>query len=237
MPLPSLKFPLFKVKMPSTGNEVTFRPMLVSEDKILLVAKESNDPTDIFSSIKQVVGNCLLDKNLINSMTLFDIEYLFIKLRGVSVSNVIEVSYKDNEDGKMYNFDIDIDKDINMKYPESIDSAIIFENDRNKIEIILKYPQASLYDDKAFLNTSTGNFFESLVYKCIDKLTVNGERVEFTAEEFRQWAETLPLDIYNKIRNYFENLPTLYCELNYTNAKGNQRKIVLSTLEDFFTLR
>lgn len=236
--LPKLIQPNFKIQVPSTKNNCTIRPMLVKEEKILLIAKESNDPTDIFTAIKQVASQCLIDLD-VNNLTMFDLQFVFAKIRSVSISNIVKVSYKDQEDEKIYDFEIDLNKDISIKYPDTIISPVIkFNNNNSQIEIIVKYPPAALYDDKGFLNTSSSEFFERLVYKSLDRITVDGTPQDLSNwEEFKEWCGTLPLTTYDQLKQYFTNLPTLYCELNYTNSKGNAQKIALTTLEDFFTLR
>ena len=99
MILPKISYPVYDVEIPSTKMPIKVRPMLAKEEKILLMAKETADDNEILLSIKQVVNNCILANNIdIDKLTIFDIEFLFIKLRAWSVSNMSEVSYRDAED-------------------------------------------------------------------------------------------------------------------------------------------
>jgi hypothetical protein len=116
--LPKIEHPIHKIKIPSTKKEVGFRPFLVKEEKLLLMAKESETPSDILSTIKQIINNCCLDPKFdINKLAIFDLEYIFLRLRAISVDNNVKVTYRDNEDQKLYDFDIPLNK-VEIKYPE-----------------------------------------------------------------------------------------------------------------------
>src|ERR1017187_2691291 len=145
--LPKITMPMFDVEIPSTKTKAKIRPETAKEEKILLIAKESGDSADILSAVKQVVSNCLIDAK-VDDLTLFDLEYLYLRIQAVSVSNKIKMSYRDNEDNKVREFEIDLDK-VPVVFPEK-DLRKIVVNDT--VTLQLKYPPASLYDDKAFLN-------------------------------------------------------------------------------------
>ena len=139
MPLPKIDYPIISIKVPSLKKDFRFRPFLVKEEKLLLMAKESDNASDILLAIKQIVTNCSLDDNLkIDKLALFDLEYIFLKLRAVSVDNVVKVAYKDYEDNKVYDFDINLDK-IEVKFPEKNDPKIKISE---KTGIIMRYPSA-----------------------------------------------------------------------------------------------
>jgi hypothetical protein len=143
MSLPKINHPLFKLTIPSIKKDVRFRPFLVKEEKILLMAKTAGNDADIILAIKQIVNNCAADAINIDKMTIFDLEYLFLKIRSQSVNNVVEVSYRDFEDDKVYDFQVDLEK-VTMKQPEKVSNNI--KTGKNS-GIILKYPEASLYED------------------------------------------------------------------------------------------
>ena len=118
MTLPKISYPTYTIKVPSTKKNVKFRPFLVKEEKLLLMAKESENNADILQSIKQIVNNCCLDENFDNEkLTIFDLEYIFIKLRAFSVDNIVKVSYKDEEDGQNYDFEVDLNS-VEIDFPE-----------------------------------------------------------------------------------------------------------------------
>jgi hypothetical protein len=110
MPLPKLDKPIFSMLVPSQKRDVKFRPFLVKEEKILLIAQQGGTEKEMITALKQILNNCIVDEDFnINDLTTFDLEYMFLKLRSKSVSNVIKVSYQDIEDEKIYDFDIDLD--------------------------------------------------------------------------------------------------------------------------------
>lgn len=235
MNLPKIEQPIFQIEIPSLQKKYSYRPFLVKEEKILLMAKDSGDETDILQSIKQVVNNCCLEPTLnINTLAIFDLEYIFIKLRMNSVDNEIEVTYIDDEDDKEYNFKIDLNN-VKILFPEKNDKTIKVTNNTG---LIMKYPEAGLYDDKEFLNIQDDYFF-NLIVKCIDKIYVNEsvyEAKDYTNEQLSEFLENLDLKSFEKIKIFLENTPKLNYEINYKNSLGNDRKIVLSSLNDFFML-
>ena len=236
MPLPKINTPMFDFVIPSTKKKIKIRPMLVKEEKILLIAKESKENGDILNAIKQVVNNCIIDSDIdIDKLPIFDLEYLFIKIRSISVSNITKVSYKDNEDNKVYDFDVDLDK-IKVIFPETIEKRIMISDDTG---IVLKYPDASLYSDDIFLNNSETEVFEMMALNCIEKIFAGDEihvPKDYTKAELMEFLENMDIISFNKFREFTSNLPKMEYTINYKNELGNDRKIVLSSLNDFFTL-
>ena len=137
MPLPKIKHPIYEFKVPSMGTKESFRPFLVKEEKVLLMAKSSEDPSDAMRAVKQIVNNCAISESFdVDKLTIFDLEYLFLQLRAVSVSNIVKVSYRDNEDGKVYDFGIDL-KEVDVEFPEGIEKVIRVTDDMG---IVMKWP-------------------------------------------------------------------------------------------------
>jgi T4 bacteriophage base plate protein len=238
MELPKLNYPTFTIQVPKDSKKYTFRPILVKEEKLLLMSKESNDNAEVFSIIKRIVQSCCLDATFdVNKIPLFALEYYFMKLRAFSIGDVISVGYRDKEDGKIYDFEVDLKK-VDIKYPEeNIDTKIQVNKNAG---IIMKYPMADLYDDTAFLNMSTEESLYNLVVKCIDKIYDNDkvyESKEYKEEDLLEFVELLDVKSFDKIRKFLSNMPTLHYEIVYKNSLGNERKIELNTLTDFFTLR
>ena len=213
--------------------------MLVREEKILLMAKQSELPNDIMNAIKQVVNNCIIDTQSVNvdKLTVFDLEYLFIKLRSFSVDNITRVTYRDNEDGESYSFEIDLSK-IEVKFPENIENTIKVND---KVYISMRYPDAGIFSDNALFNDEDeDDLVDKLVARCIEKI-FEGENVinvdTIDKKELVEFLEMLPINVYDKIRKFLINVPNVYHEINYKNKLGNERKIIMNSLNDFFTLR
>lgn len=234
MDLPQIIHPIIPIKIPSLGVKYEFRPFLVKEEKILLMAKESGDAKDILKAVKQIVTNCSLNAKLnIEKLSVVDLEFIFIKLRAASVDNVVLVSYMDTEDGKPYTFEIDLNEVKYVAPPELSNNIKI----NSTTGLVMKAPPASLYDDDEFFKNSNEYLFE-LIVRCIDSI-YSGDNVyhakEFTVDQLKLFAETLSLKTFNEVQKFLENSPKLEYVIDYTNEKGTDKKIVLNSLNDFFT--
>lgn len=232
--LPKIDQPIFNINMPSTNEIFKFRPFLVKEEKLLLMAKESGIISDILIAIKQIISNCAVDKKFnIDKIALFELEYIFLKLRSFSVNNVIKVAYKDNEDEKIYDFEIDLNS-VEVKFPKNIENVIKITE---KSGIIMRYPPATLYDDKEFLNLEKDYLFE-LIVRCMDKI-YNEEEVyeakDYKKEELSEFLEDLNIKTFESIQKFLLETPKLEYVIKYKNALDHDREITLSSLNDFFT--
>jgi len=235
MALPKIQSPTFEVIIPSINKTVLFRPFLVKEEKILLMAQQSNDDKDIIKAIKQVVNNCCLDDKLdIDKLATFDLEYLFLKLRARSVNNVVEILYKDAEDEKEYKFSINLD-DVEVTMPKKSEKNIKINK---KSGIVMKYPNLSIVDQiKDFKDEM--EFLNFFIIKCIDEIYDENDvypASEQTDEELQEFIDNLDVKTFDKIREFMENMPKLEHVITYTNSLGKEKKMTLSTLNDFFTL-
>jgi hypothetical protein len=235
MPLPKIKHPIFEFTIPSTNKKEPFRPFLVKEEKILLMAKSSEDPSDILRAVKQVVNNCAINDSFdVDKLAIFDIEYLFVQLRSISVNNVVKLSYRDNEDQEVYDFEIDL-KEVKVKFPEKIDRVIKITD---KTGIQMKYPAASIFDDKEFFGAGDDAYYE-LIIRCLDKIYDEDDIFDlqdYSKEEIEEFLNDLSVDVFEKIQSFMNNVPKLYHKLEYKNKNGNDRVIELTSLTDFFTL-
>lgn len=232
MPLPKIDQPLFDMTIPSTGKKITFRPFLVKEEKILLIAQQSGNDTEIIRAIKQILNNCVQEELDLDSLAIFDLEYMFLKLRARSVNNVVKLSYRDTEDGEVYDFEVDLDK-IEIQMPEKLNSKI--EINKN-VGMTMKYPSASITDRmKDFENeVELMTFF---IVNCIDTI-YDEESVyvveEFSEDEVTEFLDGLDVKSFEKIREFFETIPRLYHKIEYTNSIESKRTIELTSLKDFF---
>jgi hypothetical protein len=232
MPLPKIDQPIFDMTIPSNGKKITFRPFLVKEEKILLIAQQSGNDTEIIRAIKQILNNCVQEDLDIDGLAIFDLEYMFLKLRSKSVNNVVKLSYRDNEDDQIYNFELDLDT-IEIEMPETVSSKIeITEN----VGMTMKYPDASITDRmKDFENeVDLMTFF---IVNCIDTI-YDEDNVyiasEFSDDEISEFLDGLDVKTFEKIREFFEDIPRLYHKIEYKNSAGSERSIELTSLKDFF---
>jgi hypothetical protein len=232
--LPKIDKPLVEINVPSLKKQLKFRPFTVKEEKILLVAQMERNEKSIILAIKQVINNCCQEPNFdVDKLATFDLEYLFLKLRSRSINNIIEVSYRDNEDDKVYDFEINLDE-VEMLQNSEVPNTI--EVDEN-IGIKMKYPTVNIVDD-APTDATAGEVVEYLIRNCVESI-YDHENVypasDYTAEELADWIDALDIETFNKIRTFFDSLPQMYYKIEYTNSLGNVREIELTTLSDFFT--
>lgn len=236
MPLPKIDQPLFEVKIPSSGKKVLFRPFLVKEEKLLLIAQQSGEDTDVIRAIKQILKLCIADEELdVDKLTTFDLEYLFLKLRAKSVNNVVKLSYRDNEDEKIYNFELDLDT-IEVEMPDGVDSTIKISDN---ISMIMKYPNASITDKIQQFDNEV-DLMTFFIVNCIDTIMTEEDifpASEYSDKELEEFLDQLPVNSFEKIREFFENMPKLHHKIEYKNSLGNDRSIELNNLKDFFMWR
>jgi hypothetical protein len=197
-----------------------------------LIAQQSGNDTEIIRAIKQILNNCIHDDLDVDSLAIFDLEYMFLKLRSKSVNNVVKLSYRDNEDDKIYNFELDLDT-IEIKMPENINSKVEIND---VIGMTMKYPSASITDRmKEFENeVDLMTFF---IINCIDTI-YDEDNVyvadEFSEKEITEFLDGLDVKTFEKIREFFERIPRLYHKIEYENSAGSKRSIELTSLKDFF---
>lgn len=237
MTLPKTKRPLFDADLPSSNKSITYRQMLVRDEKILLMAKSSEDEHDIYRAVKQVVNNCIFDVD-VDSLTTFDIEWMFLKIRSTSIGNVIKLTYFDKEDEQEYSFMVDLD-DVVVVFPdfEDSDGSLVKIDDNTAIK--LRYPPSSLLEDDEALGDDKDSY-EYIASQCIEKIFDGDETyvaADHTKEELLEYILDLDTKSYAKVKNFIAAIPHLFYEIEYTNSKGTERKITLTTLTDFFTLR
>jgi len=232
MALPKISVPTFALNIPSKNKKKTFRPFLVKEEKILLMAQQGNEQ-DMIDAIKQIINNCCVEDINVDSLATFDIEYLFLKLRGKSVDNVIELKFRDKEDDKVYDFQINLDE-IEITINEDNDPKIEITNE---IGMIMKYPNIASTQKMAGIDDQE-DVFNKVLISCIDTI-YDEESVypasEHTDEELIEFIEQLDSKSFKKIEKFFDTLPKLSHVLEYENELGHKRRIELNTVQDFLT--
>ena len=202
------------------------------------MSKASEDDADIMLAIKQIVNNCCLEEDFnVEEITLFDLQYLFIQLRANSISDVLDLKYIDGEDKKEYEFQVNL-KEIKVIFPEKQNMTIEINDTTG---LIMKYPQASLYNDKEFVGLLDENeSFLRLVAKSID--TIYDKDQNYSVKDYKEsevvsFVENLDYKTLEKLRNFLSNIPYIEHVLKYENTFGTERTITLRTLNDFFMLR
>jgi hypothetical protein len=234
MALPKIDKPLFDLEVPSQNKTVKSRPFVVKEEKILLTAQQSGQERDIVLAIKQVLANCIQDPSFdLDTLTTFDLEFMFLKLRSRSVNNIIDVSYRDNEDDKVYDFQIDLEKVDMLKSKPIVNKIMV----NDTVGIVMKFPSVTVLETVPD-DTKPTDLVEYLVRSCIEQIFDEDDvylASDTSQEELSEFIDSLDIETFTKIREFFDSLPSLYYKIEYTNALGNKREIELTTLSDFFT--
>lgn len=234
MALPKLSHPTFELEIPSTKQKIRYRPFLVKEEKILLIAQSSQDPKEIVYAVKQVIQNCCIEPIDIDELTTFDIEYFFIKLRSKSVNNIVNLRYRDLEDQNIYEFEVDLDQ-IEISYSEEHEKTI---NVSKNTILNLKYPKMNLINNLETVENETDMVFE-ILRNCLDTVVHDSKIInvsEYSREEIDEFIMSMDVGSFNKVQQFFNTMPKLRHEIVYNNSLGNKRTIVLQSLNDFFQL-
>ena len=232
--LPVINAPTFEVQLLSIDTPVRYRPFTVKEEKILLVAEESDDEKDVLYAIRQIVQNCSVSQVDAARLPLFDLQYLFLQIRAKSVNNVSTVKYRDKEDEQIREFDIEFDKivptqDPNHKTEIKLDDNTIVCFRYPTIESMMKQENLKLDD----LDSSM-----EMIADCIDKI-VQGDEVflgdDYTSAQKLEFIENLPTDKFELILDQFVlTMPKMTYTIKYTNEMGHDREIVLEGFKSFF---
>jgi len=234
MPLPKIDQPLFELTIPSNGETVKFRPFTVKEEKILLIAQESNDIDQVVLSIKQILTNCIQDYD-IDKLAVFDLEYILIQIRSKAVNNLLKFRVSDPDTEEMVDLELDIDEIEIVRNEDH--KKIIRVTDT--ISLSMKYPSIDfikvLRQGEDSEDQSAALF--DLMRDCIDTV-VEGESVykisEFTVQEVTDFIDTLDGNVLNLIKEFFDTIPKMRFETKYKLKDGTEKTFVAEGTETFF---
>ena len=233
MGLPKIEQPLFETKLVSTGRKkIKYRPFTVKEEKILLIAQESDDIDQVILAIKQIIGNCCQDVDP-DKLPMFDMEFLMMQIRGKSVNNMIEFRITDPETEDPVLIELDIEE-IKLSKPKGHKREIAIGEDAH---LVMGYP--TMNEVTAFLNAEQNgaeNIFDVMVSSI--ETVVEGDTVcnleDFSREEVNEFIDSFTTQTVEDIRMFFETMPVLKCEKEYINTNGDKKKVVLEGVETFF---
>ena len=237
MPLPKINTPIYELTLPSTGKKIRYRPFLVKEEKVLIIALESEDTKQITNAIKNVISNCILSRGVkVENLSTFDIEYLFLNIRGKSVGEEVEVMVTCPDDNE-------------TKVPVVIplDEIKIFQDPKHsrdidlddKLKMRMKYPSLSEFVKNNFDVDDMGmkESFE-LISSCVEQVFNDEESwsaSDCSKKELNEFIEQLNSQQFKKVENFFETMPKLSYTVKFKNPKtGVNNEVVLEGLSDFF---
>ena len=231
MALPEIATPTYTLTIPSTKKKVKYRPFLVKEQKILILAMENEDQEQILDAITNTIKACLITKVDMATLALFDIEYLFLQIRARSISEEIEMRVTCADDGETtvdVKFMVD---DVKVNFPKGHTNIVKLDND---LTIEMQYPDLDYFTKINFMDEKVDEY--ELVAKCIKRVYVGED--DFTSDsldESKAWVEGLTNSQFEKIQSFFETMPTLRHVLKGKNPKTKvSNEGVLEGLSDFF---
>jgi len=236
MALPTINTPTYELEIPSTDEKIKYRPFLVKEEKILLLAMESGKQTDVINAIKQIVTACTFGKLKIGTMPMFDVEYLFLNIRAKSVGEISELQLVAPDDKETtVNVSVDLN-DIKVQ---------VQDNHTNKVEltdemgIYMTYPTVNGFANSGATEVTAENMLDVIV-SCISQIyDKKGEEIfeakDSTKKELIEFIEQLNSQQFKDIQNFFDTMPKLKHTIKIKNPKTNvESEVVLSGLSDFF---
>tara|TARA_B100000902_G_scaffold298874_1_gene286247 strand:+ start:2025 stop:2744 length:720 start_codon:yes stop_codon:yes gene_type:complete len=238
MPLPKIATPTYELELPSSGELIRYRPFLVKEEKVLVIALESEDTKQITTAIKAVLKSCVLTKGIkVETLPTFDIEYLFLNIRGKSVGEELEVNVICPDDGEtQVPVTINLD-DIQVQKSDNHDNQIKLDDN---IMMELKYPSLDQFIKNNFEFDEKNAMQQSfdLIASCIDKIYTEEEvwaTADCTKKEMNEFLESMNSTQFKGIEKFFETMPKLSHTIKVTNPNTKKKsEVVLEGLASFF---
>jgi len=240
MPLPKISTPTYELVLPSNGKKIKYRPFLVKEEKILIMALESEDMKQISSAIRTVISDCILTRGVkVDDLATFDIEYVFLNVRAKSVGETVEVNVTCPDDGETQ-VQVEIDIDLIKVQKDSNHSNIIKLDDN--LSIKMKYPSLKQFVENNFeVNNSGDDVDKSLdvIAACIGQIFNEEESwdsSDSTKKELRDFVEQMNTKQFKDVEEFFNTMPKLSHTINVKNPKtGVESEVVLEGLASFFS--
>ena len=238
MPLPKIATPTYELVLPSSGKKIKYRPFLVKEEKILILALESEDTKQITNAIKTILKSCISTRGIkVDDLPTFDIEYIFLNIRGKSVGESIEVLVTCPDDGetqveqKIYIDEIQVEKDEKHSPDIKLDHSLTLR---------MKYPSLNEFVQNNF-SASDDNTLQAsmdIIASCIDVVYSEDESwaaADCTKKELSEWLETLNTSQFKEVETFFETMPKLTHKVMVTNPNTKvESEVIMEGLTSFF---
>jgi len=236
MALPKLNTPTYELEVPSTDDKIKYRPFLVKEEKILLIAMESGKSEDIIQAVKDIVDECTFNKLDIANLPMFDIEYVFLNIRAKSVGEISKLKLLAPDDKKTY-----VETEINLTEVQ----VQVDEEHTNKIELtddmgmIMTYPTIDSFQKTGIQTIKAENMLDIIAACVLQIYEKKGEKVyqakDQTKKELIEFIEQLNTQQFKKLQKFFDTMPKLKHTIKVKNPKTKKTsEITLNGLNDFF---
>jgi len=237
MTLPSVETPRYELTLPSTDKIVQFRPFLVKEEKVLLVAMESNNNGEIINATKEILNACTYEKLEIEKLPIFDIEYIFLQIRAKSVGEIAKFKMLCPDDKQTYvDVELDLTK-VNVQVDDEHTNNIVIDENR-KLGVVFNYPTLEMTKAGFNVDETDINTLFDIMITSIDHI-YEGEKIypakDSTKEELKTFLESLPQKTFEKIKTFFETMPQLRHTVEVENPKTKVKNTIeLKGIRDFF---
>jgi len=236
MALPKIDVPIYELVVPSTDEKIKYRPFLVKEEKLLLIAMESGKNEDILRGVQNIVDSCTFNKLKLGNMPMFDVEYIFLQIRSKAVGEVSTLRILCQDDGETYaKVEVDLTK-IEVQVDDTHTNKIELSDEMG---VIMKYPTIDSFADNGIEEMKPSNMIDVIV-TCISQIyDKKGEEVydskDSTKEELIEFVEQMNTEQFKDVQKFFDTMPKLKHEVTVKNPKTKVKsKVVLSGLSDFF---
>ena len=236
MALPKLTTPTYELEIPSTDAKIKYRPFLVKEEKILMMAMESKKNPDIVQAVKDIVSECTFNKIDLSDLPMFDVEYIFLQIRSKSVGEISKLKLLCPDDEKTY-----VDIELNLDDVK----VQVGEDHTNKIELdkgmgmIMRYPTIDSFSETGIKDINPGNMLDVISTCILQIYEEEGKKTydpkDQTKKELTEFIEQLNTKQFREVQKFFETMPKLKHEITITNPKTKKEsKVTLTGLNDFF---
>ena len=236
MALPKLNTPTYELEVPSTDEKIKYRPFLVKEEKILLMAMESKDNAQIINAVKDIVSSCTFEKLNVATMPMFDMEYIFLNIRAKSVGEVSKIKILCPDDKKTYaSVELDLTK-VEVQVGDDHSNKIELTDDMG---IIMTYPTIDSFLESGIETINASNMLD-VVGSCVLQIyEQKGEKVyqakDQTKKELTEFIESMNSGQFKKLQSFFDTMPKLTHTIQVKNPKTKKTSDVkLTGLNDFF---
>ena len=233
MALPKLETPVYTLNLPSTDEEIKFRPFLVKEQKRIMMAQESENIDEVIDTMNQMISDCTFNKIDTNKLAMFDAEYIFLQIRSKSVGSKVElnVTCPDDKETKVPHT-IDLDEINVAMFDDHTNEVQLTEN----IKVIFKYPLLSSFT-KYSTKSSTADMMFKLIEECIDEVHFKEEitnRVDMSDKDLTEFIESLSTDQFMQLTKFFETMPRLRHKIEVKNPKTEvTSEVMLEGIQSF----
>jgi uncharacterized lipoprotein YehR (DUF1307 family) len=237
MTLPIVETPRYELTLPSTDKVVQYRPFLVKEEKVLLVAMESNNNNQIINATKEILNACTFEKIEVEKLPIFDIEYIFLQIRAKSVGEIAKFKILCPDDKSTYaNVEVDLTK-VNVEVDDKHTNTVVIDEDK-KLGIVFNYPTLEMTKAGFDIDETDIDTLFDIMILSIEHI-YEGDKIypakDSTKEELKTFLESLPQKTFEKIKTFFETMPQLRHSIEVTNSKTKVKSTIeLKGIRDFF---